>query len=204
LDARGISKRFIAYARAEHVCEHPDDIRLLAEHGFEGLFLGLKPFQKSQLDGADRTSVDQAMQAVRVLEAAGVQCYSNLFTGMDWARSDFDHLIDFLNQLEYPMVNIQPSTPMPGTPEFDADHDRLGLPRDRAERWDHAHLAFQPTELGPRAYYWHLLRAHYKTSASPASRRHIKDRYGKRVYRRMLRGAMGNTWQYVKLMVRPG
>ncbi len=204
LDARGISKRFIAYARPEYVGDHPDDIRLLAEHGFEGLFLRLRPFPTSQLDEEDRTSIDQAKKAVRVLEAAGVQCYSDLFTGMDWARSDFDHLIDFLNQLEYPMVNIQPSTPLPGTPEFAADHHRLSLARDRAERWDHAHLAFQPTELGPRAYYWNLLRAHYKTSATPGRRRYIKDRYGDEVYRRMLRGSMGNTWQYVKLMVRPG
>ena len=203
LDARGISKRFIAYGDAERVTSHPDDVRLLAAHGFEGLFLGLRPFPKAQPDEADRSSIDQAVAAVRVLEAAGIQCYSDMFTGMDWDRSDFDHLIDFLNQLEYPMVNIQPSAPMPGTPEFEADHDRLSLARGRAERWDNAHLAFQPTELGPRAYYWHLLRAHYKTTANPARRRFIKDRYGNRVYRRMIRGAMGNTWQYLKLMVSP-
>jgi radical SAM superfamily enzyme YgiQ (UPF0313 family) len=39
---------------------------------------------------------------------------------------------------------------------------------------------------------------------SQSRRRYIRHRYGKRVYRRMLRGAMGNTWQYLKLMVRPG
>ncbi len=206
LDARGISKRFMAFARAEYVSDHPDDVRLLAAHGFEGLFLEVEPFLKTQLndDRADQTEIEQAVQAVRVLEDAGVQCYTDLFTGMDWDRTDFDRLIAFLNQLEHPMVNIQPSTPMPGTSEFDEGCDQVSLARCEAERWDSAHLTFRPTELGPRAYYWQLLRAHYKTTANPSRRRYIKDRYGKRVYRRMIRGAVGNTWQYLKLMVRPG
>jgi len=67
-----------------------------------------------------------------------------------------------------------------------------------------AHLAFTPTALSPRAYYWQLLRAYFRTSASAAQRRYIKGRYGNHVYRRVLRGAIGITWQYLKLIVRPG
>jgi radical SAM superfamily enzyme YgiQ (UPF0313 family) len=111
-----------------------------------------------------RTSVEQVIEAVRVLEEVGVQCYSDLFTGEDWGRADFDRLIDFLHQLEPAMVNVQPGTPMPGTRHYDDERERL----------------------------------------SQSRRRYIRHRYGKRVYRRMLRGAMGNTWQYLKLIVRPG
>ena len=205
LDARGISKRFIAFGRADHVTDHPDDIRLLAEHGFEGLFLGIEPLHRTDLgDDGSPSSVEQVRKAVRVLQAAGVQCYSDLFTGEDWVRADFDHLIDFLKQLEHAVVNVQPVTPMPGTPRYDAEHDRLSLPRSRSELWGNAHLAFVPTELPARAYYWNLMRVHYKTSGSASRRRYVKHRYGNRVYRRMLRGAMGNTWQYLKLIVRPG
>jgi hopanoid C-3 methylase len=133
-----------------------------------------------------------------------VQCYSGLITGEDWGPADFDGLVDFLNQFDHPMVNIQPITPMPGTPLYDEEHEHLTLPRSHSERWDMAHLAFTPTALSPRAYYWQLLLAYYRTSASAAQRRYIKGRYGNHVYRRVLRGALGITWQYLKLIARPG
>jgi radical SAM superfamily enzyme YgiQ (UPF0313 family) len=132
LDARGISKRFSAFGGADYVTAHPDDIRLLAEHGFEGIFLGVQTLPMSDLaNERTRTSVEQVNEAVRVLEEVGVECYSDLFTGEDWEN------------------------------------------------------------------------AHYKTTGNSSRRRYIRHRYGNRVYRRMLRGAMGNTWQYLKLIVRP-
>ena len=204
LDARGIHKRFIAFGRADYVVKHPDDITLLAAHGLDALFVGIESFRADELEDYDkRTSVEQNVRAVRVLEAAGVQCYSGLITGEDWGPADFDGLADFLNQFDHPMVNIQPITPMPGTPLYDDEQGHLTLPRTRSERWDMAHLAFRPTALSPRAYYWQLLKTYYKTSASPSQRRYISSRYGRRVYRRVLRGAMGITWQYLKLIVRP-
>ena len=205
LDARGISKRFVAFGRVDNVNDHPEDIRLLAEHGFEGLFLGLGPVHRTD-EGDDRSpsSIEEVRDAVRVLEAVGVQCYSDLCTGEDWVRADFDHLIDFLNDLEHAMVSIQPVTPMPGMPRYDAAHDRPGLPHSRSQVWNDAHLAFVPTQLPARAYYWNLLRVHYKTSGSASRRHYVKHRYGDRVYRRMLRGDMGSTWHYLKLIVRPG
>jgi hopanoid C-3 methylase len=204
LDARGIHKRFIAFGRADYVVKHPDDITLLAAHGLDALFVGIESFRADDLADYDkRVSVEQNVKAVRVLEAAGVQCYAGLITGEDWGPADFDGLADFLNQFEHPMVNIQPITPMPGTPLYDEEADRLSLPRARSERWDMAHLAFRPTALSPRAYYWQLLKTYYRTSASRAQRRYVLQRYGPRVYRRVLRGALGITWQYLTLIVRP-
>jgi radical SAM superfamily enzyme YgiQ (UPF0313 family) len=204
LDARGISKRFSAYGRADQVIAHPDDIRLLAEHGFEGIFLGVQTLPRSDLaNERTRTSVEQVIEAVRVLEEVGVQCYSDLFTGEDWGREDFDRLITFLHELEPAMVNVQPVTPMPGTQHDDDERERLSLSRHGSELRDNALLSFSPTELPARTYYWNLLRAHYKTAGNSSRRRYIRHRYGNRVYRRMLRGAMGDTWQYLKLIVRP-
>lgn len=205
MDARGIRKTFIAFGRADFIVRHPDDIALLAAHGFEAFFVGLESFRAGELDDYDkRTSVEQNVAAVRVLERAGVQCYSGLITGPDWTRCDFDELINHLNSFDHPMVNIQPITPMPGTPLYDDERDSLVLDRGRTERWDMAHLAFVPTALSPRAYYWHLLRAYWSTSASAPQRRYLRQRYGVRAYRRVRRGAVGITWQYLKLIVHPG
>ncbi len=204
LDARDIRKRFIASGRVDFVVEHPDDIRLLAEHGLDALTVSIESFRADDLEDHDkRASVEQIVRAVRVLEAAGVQCYSGLTTGEDWGPADFDGLVDFLNQFDHPMVSIQPITPLPGTPLYDDEQGQLTLPRIRSERWDMAHLAFEPSSLSPRAYYWQLLKTYYKTSAGPSQRRYIVSRYGTRVYLRVLRGTVGIAWQYLKLIARP-
>jgi len=204
LDERGITKKFIAFGRADFIVRHPGEIDLLAAHGFEAFFVGLESFRAGELADYDkRTSVEQNIAAVRVLEAAGVQCYAGLITGPDWKREDFDQLITHLNQFDHPMVNIQPITPMPGTPLYDDEGAGLALSRERAERWDMAHLAFVPQAMGPRAYYWHLLRTYWSTSASAPQRRYLRARYGESVYRRVRKGAVGITWQYLKLIAVP-
>jgi hypothetical protein len=57
--------------------------------------------------------------------------------------------------------------------------------------------------MSPRAYYWHLLRTYWSTSASAPQRRYLRSRYGESVYRRVRRGAVGITWQYLKLIAVP-
>ncbi len=204
LDARGISKRFIAFGRADYVVAHPEDIALLAEHGLDALFVGIEPFRPGDLSDLEAaTSVELNVRAARVLEAAGVQCYSTLVTGEDWGREDFDGLAGFLDRLGHPMVTIQPVTPLPGTPLYVDVQDHLTLPRARSERWDMAHLTFQPTALSPRAYYWQLLRTYCKTSVSPSQCRYVTNRYGPRAYLRVLRGTLGVAWQYLTLILRP-
>ena len=204
LDERHISKKYIAFGRADFIVENPEIITLLAGHGFEALFVGLESFKADDLhDLNKKTSVEQNINAVRVLEHAGIQCYSGLIVSEDWRKSDFEALIRHLNCFEHPMVNIQPLTPMPGTPLYSDYPGDITLPRTRSERWDMAHLAFRPLYLSPRAYYYHILRAYFKTSASAKQRKYIKEQYGKAVYKRVRRGAAKITRQYIRLIIRP-
>jgi radical SAM superfamily enzyme YgiQ (UPF0313 family) len=204
LDTRGLHKLFVAFGRADYVVKNPADIAMLAEHGLDALFMCIEPHRSDDPSDDDTgTSSHQSVRAVRVLAAAGVQCYSGLSTGEDWGRADFAGLAGFINQFDHPMVNVQPITPLPGTPPYDDEQGHLALRRITAERWDMAHLGFRPTALSPRAYCWELLKTYYRTSASSSQLRYIRRRYGNRVYRRVLRVAVGITWQYVKLIVRP-
>ena len=204
LDERHISKKYIAFGRADFIVENPEIITMLAGHGFEAFFVGLESFKADDLNDLNKkTSVEQNIDAVRILERAGIQCYSGLIVSEDWRKSDFDALIRHLNSFEHPMVNIQPLTPMPGTPLYSDYPGDITLPRTLSERWDMAHLAFRPLYLSPRAYYYHILRAYYKTSASAKQRRYIKEQYGKAVYRRVRKGAVKITWQYIRLIIRP-
>ena len=122
---------------------------------------------------------------------------------MHVAGTDFDRLIDSLNELGSPIVSIQPATRTPVTHHRRSSHRRSSS-ISRRELRSSSRLPFAPTQLPLRAYYWNLIRAQYKTSANPSRRRYIRRHYGNRVYRRMVRGTIAHTWQYLRLMVQPG
>lgn len=204
LDERNIRKHFIAFSRADFVTVHPETVRLMAKHGFDAFFIGIESFRVSELDRFDkRTTVEQNSAAVRVLEDAGMQCYSGLIVGEDWKREDFNALINYLNGFDHPLVNIQPITPMPGTPLYDSYDGEITVPREKYHLWDMAHVVFKPKYLSRRSYYRNILRAYLKTSANKKQRKYIREKYGKRIYRRVKRGAAHIFMQYLGQIIKP-
>ena len=204
LEERNIQKTFLAFGRADFITEHEDLVELLACHGFDAFFVGLESFRAGELEEYHkRTTVETNNKAVRILEKHGVQCYSGLIVGYDWKREDFDALIAYLNSFAHPMVNIQPITPIKGTPLYQAWKGRITEDESHYHLFDMAHAVLEPEHMSKRAFYYHILRAYWKTAASRKGRRYIRERYGLPVYRRVRRGAVCITWQYIKLIIRP-
>ena len=204
LDERGIKKHFIAFSRADFVTSHPQEVTLLHEHGFDAFFVGIESYREGELDKFDkRTTVEQNGEAVRIIEDIGMQCYSGLIVGEDWVKKDFDALIKYLNGFKHPLVNIQPITPMPGTPLFDSYDGEFTVRREQYELWDMAHVVFKPKAMGKRGYYYNIVRAYLKTSANKNQRKFIREKYGKRVYKRVKRGAAHIFFQYLRQMFMP-
>ena len=204
LEERGIRKTFLAFGRADFIAEHEELVALLARHGFDAFFVGLESFKEGELEEYQkRTTVEVNNRAVRILEKHGVQCYSGLIVGYDWEKKDFDTLIAYLNSFEHPMVNIQPITPIKGTPLYKAWKGRITENGANYHFFDMAHAVLEPEHMSKRAFYYHILRAYWKTAASRKGRQYIRERYGRKVYRRVRRGALCITWQYLKLIVCP-
>ena len=204
LDERNIKKHYIAYARADYIVNNEDLIALLKDHGFDALFVGIESFKKSELNEFQKQStVEQNIKAIRILEKNGIQCYSGLIVAEDWVKEDFDTLINYLNSFEHPQVNIQPITPMPGTPLFSEYKYEITIPREKYSCWDMAHVVYKPINLSKRKYYYHIMRAYIKTAANKKQRKYIKERYGKEIYKRVKKGATKIFFQYLKLMFFP-
>ncbi len=202
LEKRNIKKHYIAFGRADFITENEDLIILLKEHGFDAFFVGIESFKKSELnDFSKQSTVEENIKAVNILERNGMQCYSGLIVGEDWVKKDFDTLIEYLNGFEHPLVNIQPITPMPGTPLFDEYKYEIVMPKEKYECWDMAHVVFKPINMKTRLYYYHIVRAYLKTSANKKQRKFIKEKYGIKVYKRVKRGATKIFFQYLKLMI---
>ena len=202
LDKRGIKKHYIAFGRADFIAANEDLIVMLHDRGFDAFFVGIESFKNDELsDYTKKSSVETNIKAVNVLEKNGLQCYSGLIVGEDWVKEDFDTLIEYLNSFEHPLVNIQPITPMPGTPLFDEYKYEIEVDREKYAWWDMAHVVFKPVKMKKRLYYYHIIRAYLKTSANKKQRVFIRERYGMKVYRRVRRGATKIFFQYVKLML---
>lgn len=202
LEKRNIKKHYIAFGRADFIAENEDLIVLLHEHGFDAFFVGIESFKDSELsDYTKKSSVEINVKAVNILEKNRLQCYSGLIVGEDWVKKDFDTLIKHLNTFDHPLVNIQPITPMPGTPLFDEYNHEIVVPREKYAWWDMAHVVFKPLHMSKRLYYYHIVRAYLKTSANKKQRKFIKERYGKKVYNRVKKGAAKIFFQYVRLMI---
>ena len=202
LKSRGINKHYIAFGRADFIAENEDLIILLHKAGFDAFFVGIESFKNSELsDFTKKTSVETNVKAINILERNGLQCYSGLIVGEDWTKPDFDTPINHLNAFEHPLVNIQPITPMPGTPLFDEYSYEITEKRENYACWDMAHVVFKPVKMNKRLYYYHIVRAYLKTSANAKQRKFIKERYGKRVYNRVKQGATKIFFQYLKLMI---
>ncbi len=201
---RNIKKTYIAFGRADFIAANEDVIARLAQCGFDAFFVGLESFKSCELsDYNKRTTVETNNRAVRILEKYGIQCYSGLIVGYDWGKSDFDQLIAYINSFEHPMVNIQPITPIKGTPYYERVKDLIFEDETRYERFDMAHVVIKPQKMSVRAFYYNILRAYMKTMVSAKSRRYIKVRYGRKIYRRVRRGAYKIIWQYIKLIINP-
>ena len=204
LEKRNIHKHYIAFGRADFIAENEDLIVLLHDHGFDAFFVGIESFKNSELsDYTKKSSVEINVKAVNILERNGLQCYSGLIVGEDWIKEDFDTLINHLNNFEHPLVNIQPITPMPGTPLYDEYSHEIDVEREKYASWDMAHVVFKPINMSKRRYYYHIARAYLKTSANKKQRKFIKERYGKKIYNRVKKGAAKIFFQYIKLMVFP-
>lgn len=204
LHQEGIKKQFIAFGRADFIAENEDIIALLAKTGFQAIFVGIESFKNQELnDLRKRTTVEINTRAIRILERNGLDCYSGIIVGEDWERHDFDALIAYLNQFEHPLVNIQPLTPMPGTPYFKHYQGEITVPRERYELWDMAHIVFKPKKISKRNFYYHILRAYLKTSVTRKQRQYLKRKYGKKIYKRVKKGAKTIYWQYVALIIKP-
>ncbi len=199
----GIRKTYIAFGRADFIAANEDIIIELANIGFDAFFVGIESYKEDELsDYNKRTSVETNNAAVHVLERNGLQCYSGLIVGYDWKKKDFDGLIAYLNSFEHPMVNIQPITPIKGTPYYENHKQELTVSEEKYEYFDMAHAVMKPQYMSLRRFYYHILRAYLKTSASKKGRTYIKKRYGMTVYRRVRKGAVKIAMQYVRLIIK--
>lgn len=203
LEARGIRKRYLVYGRADFIAAHESLIDRLRRNGLRAVIVGLESADDRELDRYQKHSTAQTNEdAVRILQRCGVECYGAFVLGPDWGKDEFRALARWIKRLGITFVNLQPLTPLKGTPEFGAWRDRLIVPAEEFEKWDMAHLVVRPGKLSVRQYYWQMTLLYWKTMANPARAWGMARKYGFGETLKLSLGAMRVNWQYIKKIVR--
>jgi hopanoid C-3 methylase len=153
----GIRKTFLVYARADFIAKHEDLVAEWAELGLKAVFVGLEASTNAELDSMNKeTSVDENIEAIRVLQRNRVDVYGSLIPHPDYTVEDWRRLRRFIRESGLYYVNISPLVPLPGTAEYLRYEDRLTVPRRAHGLWDLSHAVIG-TQLPLKEYYKQLL-----------------------------------------------
>jgi len=197
LETRNIKKNFLVYGRADFIAENEDIIKRFAENGLSAVIVGIESASQDELDGYNkRTKIDDNISAVKILKKYNIECYATVILGVDWDKSDFNRLFKFLKELDIVFVNLQPFTPMPGTPNFNEYKDSFLISFDQPEKWDMAHVVVKPGKLSVRQYYAQIIKLYYKITVTSKHTSYMIRRYGLKQTLKLSFGAFYITLQY--------
>lgn len=198
VDAQGIQKRFLVYGRADFISRHPDVIRRFRQSGLEAVIVGLESSRPEDLNQYHKqTTLQENEEAVAILHQHQVVVYATLILDPAFTPADFRRLGRWLQQLSLVFVNLQPLTPLRGTPLYDTYRDQLIEPEHHVEKWDLAHLVLQPAAMSRRRFYLELLCLYMRITLHPRSLYWLVKRYGLWESLRLSRGSSHITWQYL-------
>ncbi|MBU0954510.1 MAG: radical SAM protein [Spirochaetes bacterium] len=203
LEKAGLHKKFLVYGRSDFVAENEEVIRRFAACGLRAVIIGLESSRPGDLDNYNkRSSLQQNEAAAAIVQRYGVELYGTLILGPDFGRADFSHLYRWLRANHINFINLQPLTPLPGTPLFDQYANRLIIGREEYAKWDLAHLVLKPEQMSIRAYYLQILWLYYRIVARPAHAWSLIRRYGPAQVLKLWFGSARVSWQYIQKALR--
>jgi radical SAM superfamily enzyme YgiQ (UPF0313 family) len=157
LRQEGIKKNYLVYARADFIAANETIVAEWAELGLKAVFVGIDAITDLQLDQMNKeTTVDQNIEAIRVLQRHGIDTYGSLIPQPDYTVEDWERLRAFIRESGLYYVNISPLVPLPGTSEHALYKDRLIVPREAHGLWDLSHAVVR-TRLPLKEHYRQLL-----------------------------------------------
>jgi radical SAM superfamily enzyme YgiQ (UPF0313 family) len=167
LDKYNIHKNFYYSARADYIANNEDVIELLANHGFDTVFVGLESFKQEDLDNFNKKSdVETSEKAANILQKHNVELHASAIVGRDWDKEDFKNFSKWLHTIKYRYINFMSICPLPGTPIYNGLKNDLMFKEDEYEKFDFVHVMLKPTKLKTSQYYLEILKIYFRVTAN--------------------------------------
>lgn len=205
VEKNNIQKNYLLYGRADFIAENPDLMRRFASLGLRTVIVGIESFSDDELKKYNKgTSASLNEHALAVLRSCGIDCFATVILGIDWTVADFDLLTKKLIELKVRYVNLQPYTPLPGSPPSSqtavVDDSRLLYRRDDYHCWDLAHVTVRPGNMTVAEYYRQIIRAYRRVLFQPRIIINYFLTYSPRLLLKMLIGSYRIQKQYRQKM----
>ena len=198
-----IYKKYLIYGRSDFIAENEDVIQEFAKMGLRAVIVGLESCKEEELIKYNKkNNVLINEKAISILNKYGVECYATLILGMDWKDEDFNNLFKWVKKLNLRFVNLQPFTPMPGTPLYSPYKKELLIPREHYEKWDLAHLMLEPSKMSVSRYYWNIIKLYYRITMRPKNVWYMIRKYGIKECTKLTVGSTMVSAQYMKKILR--
>ncbi|MDY6904949.1 MAG: radical SAM protein [Thermodesulfobacteriota bacterium] len=130
------------------IADDPDFVRLAAEAGCIGLFVGLETFSEKNLTSVNKSChrVEQYKEAIRLLHSHGIAVEAGIVFGFEGDTPDvFESTLGILDDLRVDVIQASIFTPIPGTPMFKKMKDRI-IDFDWS-KYDFHNAIFKPKEM---------------------------------------------------------
>ena len=162
IKASGIQHQYWMQARADTIVKHPDIVEKWASIGLKTVLIGFEGFRDEELEKFNkRSSVSTNEKAMEILRHNGVDAWGAFIVDPQWARPEFDALIDYVNRMKIAFPFFTILTPIPGTAFF---REKLKeLTTRNYELFDFLHSVL-PTKLSLEEFYGNMARLYAKTA----------------------------------------
>ncbi len=165
IKAEGIRRLYSMECRTDAIVRHPELIPLWAELGLRSVLLGLEGADDGRLASLNKRNAARTNEeAVRILQANGVNVWGAFIVDPDWTADDFQALRDYVLRLELSLVQFTVLTPLPGTQLYRENHARL-LTHDYT-CFDTLH-AVLPTRLPREEFYRRFAGLYHRPDPKP-------------------------------------
>jgi radical SAM superfamily enzyme YgiQ (UPF0313 family) len=127
-------------------------LRLAAESGCKGLFVGIESIKEAQMSSFRKSfnSLQGLENALKKMRKAGIFVHASMIFGFDEDTKDvFDETVKFLIKNKVHTVSFNVLTPYPGTKTFRKMKEEGRLLTDDWKYYDHSTVVFQPKNMTP-------------------------------------------------------
>ena len=198
-----IDKNYLVYGRADFIAANKELMKELRHAGLRSVIVGIESIRKKDLQSYNkRTTVEMNERCIEILRELDIELYATMILPLDFTKSDFRDLTNWLTKMKVTFVNLQPLTPLPGTDIFSEYEDRLLASRTEYEKFDMAHVILQPAHMSVRQFYIQILLSYYRVVMRPASTLRMLRKYGLRENIKMLIGSQRVSLQYIQKIIK--
>jgi radical SAM superfamily enzyme YgiQ (UPF0313 family) len=136
--------------------EDEELVRLAAESGCFGLFLGFESISKQNIEDINKrhNKIENYKKAIRLLHKHGIAIEGGFIFGFDSDNLDtFKSTLRFLNETNMDSFLAIYLTPIPGTMMYNQFKKQKRLITDDYTNYDFRHIVFEPKNMSAREIY---------------------------------------------------